>query len=719
MVGHLQCGVASEATGGANTPVASMRFVRGGGSTLATNEAQADSVAHLEAVRADVAIDFDAKGQGAREYTVVFNGGSAERGYRGGGQPSSGHGAPRDYTVWIKGRFRFYDNEPFSQKPWTELEPRHSRVRFELRDGANAAQIRIYPQFDTRHGEGPETAVIAFEKPSPMKYTISATGSIDNESDWELGTVRTHGSRGIQGWSDPDQRAVTLTINDKAGATTLAKTVPAITVHGLTLAEGTKAPGIRAPGCARWGLTDHQWCGGYHRILSWTLPSDMCAHGNIEQTGGAARAGVDFNSSLIGNVSYTFGSARRSYDRHKLCATGSKRVYISTYTDSHDEGEETAELTFVVSEVLESGKRSKTVRPSDVAVTPGTLVITNDGPLPGGYLAELGHTVAEHLTRTIAERAAARREPGTSATLGAAPAPGETIGLAEALFGAEGSAASADGAVAAWARVTRSELSAPHLDGHVEHVTAGADVKHGDWLFGLALERAWSEADYAGVSMDYELGGGLTAAAPYVAWDSNENLILWGSLGAGTGDVKVDPRTQAPMKADTAWRYAAGGARSVLVTGRDFAISSVGSAFWQKITSERTREMNASRSESWQANAGLEASVRAGRLTLTPQVGLSRTGGDVEAETALDIGARGELSAGPVGLDVEWGRTLDNDADRLSARLAYDSAYGTPYTAFTGDATTVGWRWEPRARLSMSVEAQGAGDVRAQAALRF
>ena len=177
MVGHLQCGVASEATGGANTPVASMRFVRGGGSTLATNEAQADSVAHLEAVRADVAIDFDAKGQGPREYTVVFNGGSAERGYRGGGQPSSGHGAPRDYTVWIKGRFRFYDNEPFSQKPWTELEPRHSRVRFELRDGANAAQIRIYPQFDARHGEGPETAVIAFEKPSPMKYTISATAA--------------------------------------------------------------------------------------------------------------------------------------------------------------------------------------------------------------------------------------------------------------------------------------------------------------------------------------------------------------------------------------------------------------------------------------------------------------------------------------------------------------------------------------------------------------
>ena len=159
-------------------------------------------------------------------------------------------------------------------------------------------------------------------------------------------------------------------------------------------------------------MTDHQWCGGYHRILSWTLPSDMCAHGNIEQTGGAARAGVDFNSSLIGNVSYTFGGVRRAYDRHKLCATGSKRVYISTYTDSHDEGEETAELTFVVSEVVESGKRSKTVRPSDVAVTPGTLVITNDGPLPGGYLAELGHTVAEHLTRTIAERAAARREAG-------------------------------------------------------------------------------------------------------------------------------------------------------------------------------------------------------------------------------------------------------------------------------------------------------------------
>ena len=72
-----------------------------------------------------------------------------------GGSRAPVTGAPRDYTVWIKGRFRFYDNEPFSQKPWTELEPRHSRVRFELRDGANAAQIRIYPQFDARHGEGP------------------------------------------------------------------------------------------------------------------------------------------------------------------------------------------------------------------------------------------------------------------------------------------------------------------------------------------------------------------------------------------------------------------------------------------------------------------------------------------------------------------------------------------------------------------------------------
>ena len=83
-----------------------------------------------------------------------------------------------------------------------------------------------------------------------------------------------------------------------------------------------------------------------------------------------------------------------------------KTVSVAVLDDAHDEGSETLTLT------LSSSRRAVI---TDASAT-GTIV--NSDPLPKGWIARFGRTVAGHVLDAVAERMTAPRAAGLSATLG-------------------------------------------------------------------------------------------------------------------------------------------------------------------------------------------------------------------------------------------------------------------------------------------------------------
>ena len=200
---------------------------------------------------------------------------------------------------------------------------------------------------------------------------------------------------------------------------------------------------------------------------------------------------------------------------------------------------------------------------------------------------------------------------------------------------------------------------------------------------------------------DGRIEASLTAAIPYGAWQASERLKLWGAAGYGSGDVTVKTAPGGSYSADTSWSMAAAGVRSDLLEAPEDGSPGSGSgaggpalaltsdALWTRTSSEKTRDLAASESDTTRLRLGLEGSWRiamegGGSLVPKLETGIRHDGGDAESGFGVELGGGIAWTDPKLGLSLDLsGRTLiaheDSDfEDRgYAASLAYDPAPAT------------------------------------------
>ena len=317
---------------------------------------------------------------------------------------------------------------------------------------------------------------------------------------------------------------------------------------------------------------------------------------------------------------------------------------------------------------------------------------------------------------------------GIGIGFGQTPAQSRTMTARDALLGSSfsltGEKDGSGGSMAFWGRGSQARFDGREgtfsLDGTATTAMLGADYARGKWLIGLALAQSEGEGDYRDTKTtprppsqfcdeaegetpalcdgavrtgDGKVEASLTAALPYAAFQASERLKLWGAAGYGTGDVTLKTALGGSYGAHTSWSMAAAGLRSDLLEvpreGSGPALAATSDALWTRTSSEKTRDLAASRSDVTRLRLGLEGSYRValdggGSLVPKLEVGARHDGGDAETGFGVELGGGVKWTAPGMGLILDLsGRTLlahgdDDLKDRgFSAALAWDPAPAT------------------------------------------
>ena len=304
----------------------------------------------------------------------------------------------------------------------------------------------------------------------------------------------------------------------------------------------------------------------------------------------------------------------------------------------------------------------------------------------------------------------------------------EGMTLSEALLGssftATGAKDGAGGSLAFWGRAAQGSFDgregAFSLDGEATTAMLGADYAHDGWLVGLAVVQSAGEGGYRDtyprihaaramsqvckdtddpVSQKQACNGAvregdgtveasLTAAMPYVSLQASERLQLWGAAGYGTGDLTLKPEVGGNYRSDLDWSMVAAGLRGDVTAlpteGSGPALAVISDVLWMRTSSDRTDDLEASRSSVTRLRLGLEGSYRirqedGGSVTSKLEVGVRHDGGDAETGLGVELGGGIAWAAPASGLSFDLsGRTLithgnDDLEDRgFAVSLAYD-----------------------------------------------
>ena len=234
----------------------------------------------------------------------------------------------------------------------------------------------------------------------------------------------------------------------------------------------------------------------------------------------------------------------------------------------------------------------------------------------------------------------------------------------------------------AWGRaaVSRFDGDADGLsvDGEVTTVTLGTDAAWTRWLAGVAVATSEGEGgfrDHPARTGHEDRGSGrlestLASVHPYVRFEVDERLLLWGILGAGAGEVTLEQdgtaTTRRAWTTDTALQMAAAGARSVLVPAPEtggLELAARTDVLLMRITSKAVSGGEAGNLAASEAGTSrlrliLEGSRTievgdGGTLTPSLELGLRGDGGDAETGMGVELGAGLAWADPGIGLTVQ------------------------------------------------------------------
>ena len=279
-----------------------------------------------------------------------------------------------------------------------------------------------------------------------------------------------------------------------------------------------------------------------------------------------------------------------------------------------------------------------------------------------------------------------------------------------------------EGRWAIWGRASLSRMEdiddGVAVSGEVTTGVLGMDWERGRWLAGLALARSNGDGQLSQDERSYESKSTMTSVSPYLRLRLSERLLVWGLVGGGRGDLRLEEKVEEgePIvySTDLQMTIAAAGMQSELLTPEEtggYRLALKGDAFWvrtksEAMVSDEGRELLAATSaDSSRLRLALEGS-RPFRLedgaTLTPmvEVGVRHDDGDAETGAGLDfVGGiaysapdsrfRAELRAQTLVLHAdsdrrEWGLS---GSFRL---LADDRGHGLSASISQGRGTDIG-----------------------------
>ena len=395
---------------------------------------------------------------------------------------------------------------------------------------------------------------------------------------------------------------------------------------------------------------------------------------------GTATAGADYTQAS-GTLTFAPGETQ-------------KTVNVAVLDDAHDDGGETLTLTLsnpsgaVLADAQASG------------------VIENTDPLQRAWLARFGRVAAEHVMEAVGARIEGRSSGSTRLTLGGRrvpldaswPAEGalptsrtragdfggllteghagpwregddyaaRAVPMSELLRGSSFHLASAGTAEQGprwsfWGRGAHSSFNGADgglsLDGDVSTGIVSADYESGKMLVGVALSYSAGEGSYQMADAKGRLESTLASAHPYLRYAVSERLSLWGVVGLGRGELRIDPeRSEERMEADLSTAMAAAGVRGGLPSGAGYDLAWKSDVLFVRSESDAAQGLAAAEAETRRLRLALEAArdVKLGDGVLRPslEAGLRYDGGDAETGSGVELGGALRYS-GSGGLTME------------------------------------------------------------------
>ena len=200
--------------------------------------------------------------------------------------------------------------------------------------------------------------------------------------------------------------------------------------------------------------------------------------------------------------------------------------------------------------------------------------------------------------------------------------------------------------------------------GGLEAAHVGLDLYANDqMLAGLSFMRSWGDVDYTDDGIDGVLESRMTTFHPYLYWQLNDRLSVWGIGGLGGGQVAVEELGRT-HDFDADFRMLAGGVRVVLSRRGSHEWGLRGDGFTAQLETGALADIAKVSGEAHRGRLLLDwvhdKALSVGRsLSLQVEAGGRFDGGDAERGSGLETGVRlGYLDAHR-GLDVALhGRVL-------------------------------------------------------------
>ncbi len=226
-----------------------------------------------------------------------------------------------------------------------------------------------------------------------------------------------------------------------------------------------------------------------------------------------------------------------------------------------------------------------------------------------------------------------------------------------------------------WAPVLWGQGDMQHFNGDLERLgmdyRGGLDAAHVGldlyaderMLAGLSVMRSWGELDYSDDGTDGLLRSRMDTAHPYLYWQPNERVSVWGVGGFGAGDVGLEELGRA-HDFDADFGMFAGGVRALLSRRGNNEWALRADALSTRLATDASADIADVSGDAHRGRLMLEwvrdESLSAGRsLSLKLEAGGRFDGGDADRGAGMETGFRVAYLDANRGLDVSLhGRVL-------------------------------------------------------------
>ena len=128
------------------------------------------------------------------------------------------------------------------------------------------------------------------------------------------------------------------------------------------------------------------------------------------------------------------------------------------------------------------------------------------------------------------------------------------------------------GMLSVWSRSSRSYFSgledALSLDGDVRTTMFGADYSRGALTVGLSVGRTLGMGGFRRDASGGQMTTSMTGFYPWVGYQVNDRVSVWGVTGYGTGGLSLTPDGRSAMETGVSMAMSAVGTRGELIGAR-------------------------------------------------------------------------------------------------------------------------------------------------------